>query len=169
MQEDFLLERNIDEDTINYSISYLEEDKNLIAVRYMPCPGPNEKNSTYINNWLKITEANDTYGFCFQATLWKRDFLQLWYSSIVSKCEEYDSIDRKRLEVDMNIAENSDGQKLYYTLFRDYIQIGWKRVHKFPNAVYISPWPYRPTGIIRGVLQPFAKELAEREGVKLTI
>jgi hypothetical protein len=167
IQEDFLLERSIDMNSINESIDLLDNDKNLIAVRYMPCPGPNEKNSIYMNDWLKITEANDTYGFCFQATLWKRDFLHVWYNSIVSKCEEYVSIDKKRLEVDMNIAENSDGQKLFYNLFNDYIQIGYKRAHKHPNAVYMCPWPYRPTAIIRGVLQVFAKELAEREGVKL--
>jgi hypothetical protein len=87
----------------------------------------------------------------------------------VSKCEEYGSIDRKRLEVDMNISENVDGQKLFYSFFKDYKQIGWKRAHKYSNAVYMCPWPYRPTAIIRGVLQMFAKELAIREGVKLSI
>ena len=167
MQEDFLLERFIDINMINDSIELLDKDENLIAVRYMPCPGPNEANKTYKNSWLEISEAHDFYGFCFQATLWKRDFLQVWFNTIVSKCEEFVSIDRKRLEVDMNIAENADGQKLFYSLFKQYKQIGWKREHKYPNAVYLSPWPYRPTAIIRGVLQPFAKELAEREGVKL--
>jgi hypothetical protein len=169
IQEDFLLERFIDEDAINESIQLLDKDDKLIAVRYMPCPGPNEKNNLYKNSWLEISEKYDTYGFCFQATLWKRDFLQLWYNSIVLKCEEHGSIDRKRLEVDMNISENVDGQKLFYSLFKDYKQIGWKRAHKYSNAVYMCPWPYRPTAIIRGVLQPFAKELAEREGVKLSI
>jgi hypothetical protein len=169
IQEDFLLERFIDEDAINQSIQLLDNDDKLIAVRYMPCPGPNENNILYKKNWLEISEKYDSYGFCFQATLWKRDFLQLWYNSIVSKCEEYGSIDRKRLEVDMNISENVDGQKLFYSFFKDYKQIGWKRAHKYSNAVYMCPWPYRPTAIIRGVLQMFAKELAIREGVKLSI
>ena len=167
IQEDFLLERSTDMSAIDESISLLNSDDNLVAVRYMPCPGPNEKNRVYKNSWVEISEKNDTYGFCFQATLWKREFLQVWYSRIVSKCEEYGSIDKKRLEVDINIAENADGQKLFYSLFKDYKQIGWVRAHRWPNAVYMSPWPYRPTAIVRGALQPFAKELAEREGVIL--
>jgi hypothetical protein len=31
----------------------------------------------------------------------------------------------------------------------------------------MCPWPYRPTAIIKGVLQSFAIELAQREGFKL--
>ena len=65
----------------------------------------------------------------------------------------------------MNIAENSDGQKLYKEIFSNKFTLGYTRAHKNPNAVYMSPWPYRPTAIIKGVLQPFAKELASREGV----
>jgi hypothetical protein len=66
-----------------------------------------------------------------------------------------------------NIAENIDGQTLFNNLFNNSFVLGYKRLHSFPNAVYMCPWPYRPTAIIKGVLQPFAKELAEREGVKL--
>lgn len=198
MQEDFLLERFIDENAITRYLEYLNNDSNLISVRLMPCPGPSEANELYNNELLKITQQYDDYGFCFQATLWKRKYLQQWYDCILEKSYNisYLDISRKKLEVDMNIAENSDGQKLFYSLFarepslnniqaqnaerkscllpnldvrgpKDYINVGFKRVHKHPNAVYMCPWPYRPTAIIRGVLQPFAKELASREGVLL--
>ena len=165
MQEDFLLERFIDEDTINILNQFLTQDDNLISIRLMPCPGPNSNNFPY-NNLLNITQEYDSYGFTFQATLWKRDSLQLWYNAIVKKIDEYPkNIDRKKLEVDINIAENSDGQKLFYSLFKNKIVTGWPRAYKASNAVYHCPWPYRPTAIVKGVLQPFAKELAEREGV----
>jgi len=166
MQEDFLLERFIDENAINQSIQYLDSDPNVFAIRLMPCPGPFHLNENY-KNLLKITKKLDMYGFCFQATLWKRDACQIWFDTIVKKIQEYSHIDSKELEVNMNIAENADGQKLFFELFQDRIQLGWPRAHKHPNAVYMSPWPYRPTAIIRGKLQPFAIELASREGVIL--
>jgi len=166
MQEDFLLERYIDEKAIKDSIDMLENDYNLVCVRYMPCPGPNEMNKSY-GNWLEITKEYDSYGFTFQATLWKTNFCFDWYDIITEKVKTYNNIDRKKLEVDINIAENRDGQELFYILFKNRKQIGWKRSHKFSNAVYLSPWPYRPTAIIKKVLQPFAKELAIREGVKI--
>ena len=47
MQEDFLLERFIDEDTINILNQFLTQDDNLISIRLMPCPGPNSNNFPY--------------------------------------------------------------------------------------------------------------------------
>ena len=168
MQEDFLLERFIDEDIINNSIQYLKGYPRLISVRYMPCPGP--QGSKKYTKWLGITQECDTYGFTFQATLWKRSYCQQWYDAITEKVKLFNNnIDSKRLEVDMNIAENNDGQTLFYSLFNDNIMLGWPRAYKASYAVYHCPWPYRPSAIIKGVLQPFAKELAQREGVVLNI
>ena len=168
MQEDFLLERYINSDEISYSIRYMDQEPNLFAIRYMPCPGPHNANKSFYN-WLHITQDYDNYGFTFQATLWKREACQLWYDTIVNKLNSYTNSESKYLEVDLNIAENADGQKLFYELFKDKIHIGWMRAHKHPNAVYMCPWPYRPTAIIKGVLQPFAIELAQREGVSIQI
>ena len=165
MQEDFLLERFIDEDAIENSIRYLNGYPRLISVRYMPCPGP--QGSRFYTKWLGITQEYDTYGFTFQATLWKRWACQQWYNAITKRLKAYPDIDSKLLEVDMNIAEAADGQQLYYLLFNENIILGWPRAYKESNAVYHCPWPYRPTAIIKGVLQPFAKELAVREGVVL--
>ena len=33
-----------------------------------------------------------------------------------------------------------------------------------PNGVYFSPWPYRPTAVVKGDLQQWAKDLIRREG-----
>jgi hypothetical protein len=35
--------------------------------------------------------------------------------------------------------------------------------------VYLSPWPYRPTAIVQGRLEPWAAELGKREGVPLIV
>ena len=155
IQEDFLLERFIDEKSIEESIEILENYESIFCIRYMPCPGPSEKNPPFSNTYNYFNSKNDFYMFSFQASLWKRQECLKWYYTTNSK----------KIEVDMNIAENSDGQKLYKEIFSNKFTLGYKRAHKNPNAVYMSPWPYRPTAIIKGVLQPFAKELATREGV----
>jgi hypothetical protein len=110
--------------------------------------------------------AKDTYHFCFQASLWKRNECQEWYSAI---CDEVEKKGMKELELKMNIAENEIGQSLFLSLFEHKCIIGYIRDHKEPNAVYMSPWPYRPTAIIKGVIQPFAIELGEREGYRLRV
>ena len=167
MQEDFLLERFIDIETINESIDILDKNYNIICIRYMPCPGPNEKNLNYQDKFKFFNSKYDFYMFSFQASLWKKNECLKFYTEICKKVKTYGVTNSVDIEVRNNIAENIDGQTLFNNLFSDSFVIGYKRSHSFPNAVYICPWPYRPTAIIKGVLQPFAKELAEREGVKL--
>jgi len=168
MQEDFLLERSVDTSTICESIRILDKESDIISIRYMPCPGPNDTNSNYSRVWKYI--KNDMYLFTFQATLWRKKECLNYYTAIKNEVDgrRFSSEEERNLyEVKMNIAENSDGQKIFATLFSDKKTLGYVRQHKYPNAVYLSPWPYRPTAVIRGVLQPFAKELAEREGFLL--
>jgi hypothetical protein len=168
MQEDFLLERSVDTNTIYESVNILDKESDIISIRYMPCPGPNEINSNYSRVWKYI--KNDTYLFTFQATLWRRNECLQYYTAIKNEVDSrrFSSEEERNLyEVKMNIAENSSGQKIFATLFSNKKTLGYIRQHKYPNAVYLSPWPYRPTAVIKGVLQPFAKELAEREGFLL--
>ena len=168
MQEDFLLERFVDNNAIYESISILEKEKDIISIRYMPCPGPTEINPNYNKVWKYI--QYDTYLFTFQATLWRKNECLTYYKVIeheVSSRKFSSDSERNLYEVKMNIAENSDGQKIFTSLFGDKKILGYIRHHKYPNAVYMSAWPYRPTAVIKGILQPFAKELAEREGFKL--
>jgi len=165
IQEDFLLERYIDIKSIEESIEILDKEEKIFCARYMPCPGPHKDNINYRSKWKHIS-VKDTYRFCFQASLWKRNECQEWYSAI---CDEVKKRGRKELELKMNIAENEIGQSLFLSLFKNKSIIGYIREHKEPNAVYMCPWPYRPTAIIKGVLQSFAIELAQREGFKLSV
>jgi hypothetical protein len=169
MQEDFLLERNIDTVAIEDSLNIFDNDSNVIAIRYMPCPGPKEINANVGRFWKLLQEKFDTYLFSFQATMWKREYCLSYYKIITTELDAIGFEDTKRnhIEVKQNIAENSDGQKLYAYIFKDKKTLGYIRTHKYPNAVYMSPWPYRPTAIIKGKLQDFAKEVAEREGYTL--
>jgi hypothetical protein len=45
-----------------------------------------------------------------------------------------------------------------------YNAVGFPRIGSWSNAVFLSPWPYRPTAVEKGVLQPWAKEMIKREG-----
>jgi len=171
MQEDFLLERYIDKKSIEESIEILEKEDTVFCIRYMPCPSPHKDNLNYNEKWRYITKK-DTYRFCFQASLWKRQECQQWYDAIcaIVMSKGITSKEKqKELEVNMNIAENNVGQQLFTSLFDDKTIIGYIRHHKEPNAVYMSPWPYRPTAVIKGVLQSFAIELALREGYSISI
>ena len=166
MQEDFLLERPIDEEAIKEAgfILYLDAP----CVRLMPCPGPDISNMNYRSSWKHI--KNDTYKFCFQATLWRTEDCLLWYTAIVKEVEKYTfatEAEKTLFEIRKNIAENEFGQELFAKLFAGRPLLGYTRKYKAANAVYSSPWPYRPTAIVKGILQPFAKELAEREGLRL--
>jgi len=171
MQEDFLLERYIDKECIKESIDILDTQDNIFCIRYMPCPSPHKDNVNYNQKWRYITKK-DTYRFCFQASLWKRQECQQWYDAICNEVFKKGILlesKQKELEVNMNIAENHIGQALFSSLFNDKSIIGYIRNHKEPNAVYMSPWPYRPTAVIKGVLQSFAIELALREGYSISI
>jgi hypothetical protein len=166
MQEDFLLERYIDINAIEDSLNILDNDNDTIAIRYMPCPGPKEINPNVGKFWKLFQQKFDSYLFSFQATMWKKKYCLTYYKIITHELDAIaiEDIKRNHIEVKMNIAENSDGQNLYSYIFKDKKTLGYIRAHKYPNAVYMSPWPYRPTAIVKGKLQDFAKELGEREG-----
>lgn len=166
MQEDFLLERFINENEITQSLTLMDENDLLLSVRYMPCPGPSYKNLQYINNWKMLTREHDTYLFCFQATMWRKKEVHEWYTILeknVASMGFNNSVDQNKYEIQYNIAENEKGQQLFFMSFPGKFHIGYIRSHTYPNAVYMSPWPYRPTAIVQGILQPFAKELGQRE------
>jgi hypothetical protein len=65
-----------------------------------------------------------------------------------------------------NVAENLKGQQIFSRVCMgpDRLHLSAPRSHKEPNAVYMCPWPYRPTAVVQGSLEPWAKEFAAREG-----
>jgi len=173
MQEDFLLDRPPQADAIEESLTLL--DSSVAQVRYMPCPGPAATDKHVVGPWYKLNPENNTYMYCFQATMWRRENFQKWYDALTAvrdralEGKTLTDAEKMRYEVRVNLAENADGQRLFRKLFPPpHTHLAYKRAHKAPNAVFMSPWPYRPTAIVGGVLQPWAKELGEREGYPLS-
>jgi hypothetical protein len=185
MQEDFLLDRTPDYEAIVESLQILESNPDVASMRYMPCPGPakmdrpffSEKTPVFNYNqplrWRKLDPENNTYMYSFQATMWRRSDFFDWYFALRQfrddrlNGRELTMQERIRFEVRTNIAENAEGQGLFQIVLGEKKHLAWERQFKHPNGVYFSPWPYRPTAIVGGVLQPWAKELAEREGMPM--
>ena len=176
VQEDFILERDPDFGALVEALTIMGDSGGLIAsARLMPCPGPKGAGLVSRPLWAGLTSKTDEYGFTFQATLWTLDACCAWYMALVARLEEGWPVrstspeQRKHIEIRANFAENADGQHFFWKFFKErkQVHIGWIRVGPQPNAVYLSPWPYRPTAIVHGRLESWAQDLARREGVSL--
>ena len=170
MQEDFLLEREADPLHLYKAVELLRES--YTSVRLMPCPGPGGPALKNDPEWAFVVPT-DTYGFTFQATMWRLDACLNWYRALRGKLEaEWPRAttppdQRRQIEIRGNFAENADGQRFFWK--QEGVHIGWKRAGPWSNAVYLSPWPYRPTAIVQGKLEPWAAELGKREGVEIVL
>ena len=170
LQDDFILERGLDADALKNVLERFDKTHHLVSARLMPCPGPLEI-VMGDSLWAPIAR-NDEYKFVFQATLWKTKACLEWYTRICDVLEMYapkevsSDIHRTQIEIRGNIAENSIGQAEFWkwSVVRNYVHIAWIRKGSWSNAVYLSPFPYRPTAIVRGSFEPWAQELAKREG-----
>lgn len=176
VQEDFLVDRTPDLGALAEALTIMEDSHGLIAsARLMPCPGPRGPPMPSRPLWAGLTPTTDEYGFTFQATLWSLEACCAWYMGIMARLEEgwpaasTSPEQRRHIEIRVNIAENADGQQFFWKFFKSRRQahIGWIRAGPWSNAVYLSPWPYRPTAIVQGRLEPWAAELAHREGAAL--
>lgn len=164
MQEDFLLEGRPMAKEIAEAFEALEApETEVLSVRLMPCPGP--KGDTYFNEF-KVLDFTDTLVFTYQATIWKRAPYQTFMNTLLHKLQGKTQAQKNHMAIKVNIAENSEGQGILKNLFQG-IHISIIRHYAHPNAVYLSPWPYRPTAVVRGVLEPWAYDLGEREGFPL--
>ena len=173
VQEDFLLERFIDVEAITESIEILDIDKTVDSIRWMPCPGPNVADAVYRGSWKELDSKRDGYMFTFQACIWRREALLNWYTQLCKQFEidhpgPLSDEERRVLEIRANYAENRKGQSYFSKWMGGQKHLAWARLHKSPNAVYMSPWPYRPTAVVGGKLESWAIELATREGFVLT-
>jgi len=178
VQEDFLVDRVPDFGALVEGLMILEEAQGFIAsARLMPCPGPKGARMPSRPLWAGITSLTDEYGFTFQATLWSLDACCMWYQALVKKLEEEWPVamtspeQRRNIEIRGNFAENAEGQKFFWKFFKErrQVHIGWGRAGPWSNAVYLSPWPYRPTAIVQGQLESWASELGKREGAPLSV
>jgi hypothetical protein len=161
IQEDFLLEGRPMAQEIAAAFEALEE---VLSVRLMPCPGP--KGDTFFNEF-KVLDFTIEMVFTYQATIWKRTPYQLFMNTLLHKLEGKSQAEKNRIGIKVNIAENSDGQRILKELFPDDLHVSVIRQYPHSNAVYLCPWPYRPTAVVQGVLEPWAVDLAKREGFLL--
>jgi hypothetical protein len=174
LQEDFLLDRAPDWQAIDLAVLPYLEKGDVASVRLMPCPGPQRRQSDKAA-WWELDRGADTYGFTFQATVWRLDACADFYAAMCERLERMaprattPPARRIELEVRANFAENADGQRFFWEFFaaRGQRHLAWRRAGPWPNAVYLCPWPYRPTAIVRGRLEDWARDLAKREGVPL--
>lgn len=174
LQEDFILEMPARIDDFERLISYMLKNPKVTSARLMPCPGPASKDDdAELSGWKVLSPERDTYGFTFQATLWRTTAAELWFRTLVDTLEELaprattDPTARRAIELRDNLAENAQGQALFWATLGKSIHLAWARQGSWPNAVYLSPFPYRPTAIVRGSVEEWAKELARREGFLL--
>lgn len=173
VQEDFLLERTPDFRAIRESLDILRNDPTVQSLRWMPCPGPAAGDTSYglFSNYKVLSAEYDEYLFTFQATLWRREAIQTWYERLCAQFEldhpgPLPRDQRITLEIRANYAENQRGQKYFedWMMGPEKLHLAWRRAHRFPNAVYMCPWPYRPTAVVGGRLEPWAVDLGKREG-----
>ena len=169
IQEDFLLEGRPMEKEIAEALQILDNDPQVSSLRLMPCPGPNALDIAYKpNGTWKILDFDVEMVFTYQATVWKRAAYQTFMKSLLHKTEHLDEKQKIVAAIKVNIAEIAEGQMLLRNCLTEQKHLAFPRPYSHQNAVYLCPWPYRPTAVVRGTLEQWASELAQREGVSLT-
>ena len=108
--------------------------------------------------------------FSYQATIWRREVYADYLSRIIQQGhEQYPDLSGvawNRYCVNVNPAETYLGLSTLARMYPQGVHLCWARAGIFANAVYLCPWPYRPTAVVQGVLQPWAEELMGREGFR---
>ena len=168
LQEDFLLERpGIDVAALTDALTQFDTNHLVQSIRLMPCPGSSAR-EPFATGWKQL-QTNDMV-FSYQATLWRRQTYRDYLFRLVRRCqEEYPNLqpltpEWNQFAVRNNPAETHIGLSLLDSMFPQAIHLCWARKASWANAVYWCPWPYRPTAIVKGVLEPWAAELIRREG-----
>lgn len=165
IQEDFLLEARPMAEPIEEALNLFDQNPTVHSARLMPCPGPRSE-ARFANTFWRILDSNsDEMIFTYQATLWRRSAYEAFMEKL---CEYLNSMhltpqQKNVMAIGNNIAEVQFGQDVL--LGDKGTHLAWPREGPQPNAVYLSPWPYRPTAVIKGKLQSWAEELADREKV----
>ncbi len=170
LQDDFLLDREPMYKMLAQACSILDMDRSVASLRLMPCPGPVESDPAYhpdMKHWRILTE-NDQMLFTYQATLWRKFDAHTFYKGLLdSIAKDFPAAvtaqEKKDIALKMNCAETHYGQEKLRAQ-PHLLHLAWARTGAWPNAVFLCPFPYRPTAIVKGKLEPFAAELAKREG-----
>ena len=165
MQDDFLLEGRPMEAVISEALQIMDSNWLVDSARLMPCPGPRSQERYDTTEWRILQKEEDDMIFTYQATVWRRRAYTFFMKEL---CLALNSMhltkeQKNQMAIRNNIAEIQFGQGLL--LKTGAIHLAWPREGSQPNAVYLSPWPYRPTAVVHGTLQVWAEELADREKV----
>jgi hypothetical protein len=168
LQDDFWLDRAPNYALLDEAIKIMDTDQTVQSIRLMPCPGPDPSDSTYRLDRWKVLGDNDALMFTFQATLWRTKpyviFLQTLIELNKPQFTAYKQlVSWSKYCISVNIAENKEGQAVFRRLSQG-LHLSIDRQGPQANAVYKAPWPYRPTAVVHGRLEPWAKEFMEREG-----
>jgi hypothetical protein len=172
IQEDFLLEGRPMEKEIDEAFQIFHTDSSVASIRLMPCPGPSPYDASYIeknhwNAWKVLDFDKDSLVFTYQATLWKRSEYYTFMNTLLHKTQHLNERQKLNTAIKINLAEIPEGQQLLKTCLSSKKHLSISRLYSHPNAVYLCPWPYRPTAVVRGSLELWARDLAEREGLFL--
>jgi len=140
----------------------------------MPCPPGRGRELLPGTKWVFLKPEQGDLMFCYQATVWRRqvytDFMNemIKYTRQQLPDDEPGSVAWSRFAVDTNPAELAIGAEALSRCCPEHsIHLCWLRHAAWANAVYWCPFPYRPTAVVKGVFQPWAKELLQREGFKI--
>ena len=178
LQDDFWIDRPIQKEEWEEALSYLERDERIKSIRLMPCPGPVGTTLPQVRGppvrrayFAGITES-DQYRFTFQATLWNTAAAVEWFEAILQSAQTEFHIsglpenDWNIFCIRHNVAENEAGQLLFRNkmMSSEKIHLAIRRKGDHPGAVNLATIPYRPTAVVQGKLEPWAKEFAIREG-----
>lgn len=169
LQDDFLLDREPMYDMLSQACQILDMDRTVASLRLMPCPGPNPEDPLYhpAMKWRILTEK-DPMLFTYQATLWRTYDVHSFYKDLLkSITKDFPAAvtpqQKKDIALKMNCAETQYGQEKLRKQ-PNVLHLAWERAGPWSNAVYLCPFPYRPTAIVQGKLEEFAAELSRREG-----
>ncbi len=169
LQDDFLLERpGPNWYAIEQALGIFDVHADIASIRLMPCPGSISKQRWQGTQWA-VMNSEDML-FSYQATLWRVDTYHRFFDDLIfytrSVLGSQPGPSWNKYAIQTNPAETLIGKDILLQ-WKTAIHLCCPREGSWANAVYLCPWPYRPTAIIKGVFQPWAKELLQREGFNL--
>jgi hypothetical protein len=175
IQDDFFVERpGLNVTALEDAVRLLDTYPELQSFRLMPCPGAKGTETLPGSNWRILKAELGDMLFCYQATIWRRETYRSFLLAMIRLTEEAcgeakpGSLEWSRYAVNMNPAETQIGQDALQRICGPRaIHCCWARVGAWANAVYQCPFPYRPTAVVKGVFQGWAKELLQREGFRV--
>ena len=164
LQDDFFLDRTPQYEAMEKTVTMMTANPEIVCTRLMPCPGPT--GPVWLSSWREIEVGPYCY-FSFQAAIWSTKWLIKFFEGVVRKSEglfaKWPQYSRNQVWILVNPCETELGTDVAVELGGRFV--GWPRAGKWSNAVYLSPWPYRPTAVEKGNVQAWASEMLKREGL----